>query len=491
MGDSSVKMLEGFRREREFMEKVRQCGGFDIEHLMKAKPGLCNFVASETTKDKPAPRYIVLYARLGIHKYNMIQGTNLELHGIEKYNVFHKVPYSIYFVTAVAKDPAAGGSLVTFQTSFYEEVFGVKSLSCFIARPKPGPHEEDNAYNLWVQSDDEFEDKSELPEWPGENAFDDKKHYYVVKKSELRENDWIRVYLELAFLTAHLSIRSLDLSKVVITKVAVYTSDEDMALPNEKLNARNAIFYIKYKYCPNENEAHGCKPTRDGVAIGTNLELHGIEKYNVLRKIPYFIHFVTAVAKDPAAGGSLVTFQTSFYEEVYGKSLSCFIARPKPGPHEEDNAYNLWVQSDNESDDETEDKSELPEWPGENAFDDKKHYYVVEKSELGKNDWIRVYLELAFLVPNLSIRSLDLSKVVITKVAVYTSDEDMALPNEKLNARNAIFYIKYKYCPNENEDHGCKPTRDGVAIVRRKMDKISGYTTLSFQGDCNWRDTFL
>nr|VDD19242.1 unnamed protein product [Brassica oleracea] len=179
MGDSSAKMLEGFRKEREFMEKVRQCGGFDIEHLMKAKPGRCNFMALEITKDKPAPRYIVLYARLGIHKYNMIQGTNLELHGIEKYNVFHKIPYFIHFVTAVAKDPAAGGSLVTFQTSFYEEVYGVKRLSCFIARPKPGPHEEDNAYNLWVQSDDESddesEDKSELPECPGENAFDDKK----------------------------------------------------------------------------------------------------------------------------------------------------------------------------------------------------------------------------------------------------------------------------------------------------------------------------
>ncbi|CAN6847790.1 unnamed protein product [Brassica oleracea] len=271
MGDSSAKMLEGFRKEREFMEKVRQCGGFDIEHLMKAKPGRCNFMALEITKDKPAPRYIVLYARLGIHKYNMIQGTNLQLHGIEKYNVFRKIPYFIHFVTAVAKDPAAGGSLVTFQTSFYEEVYGVKRLSCFIARPKPGPHEEDNAYNLWVQSDDESddesEDKSELPEWPGENAFDDKKHFYVVKKSELRENDWIRVYLELAFLVPNSSIRSLDLSKLVITKVAVYTSDEDMALPNEKLNARNAIFYIKYEYCPNENKDHGCKPTRDGVAI--------------------------------------------------------------------------------------------------------------------------------------------------------------------------------------------------------------------------------
>ncbi|CAF1885089.1 unnamed protein product [Brassica napus] len=55
MGDSSAKMLEGFRKEREFMEKVRQCGGFDIEHLMKAKPGRCNFMALEITKDKPAP----------------------------------------------------------------------------------------------------------------------------------------------------------------------------------------------------------------------------------------------------------------------------------------------------------------------------------------------------------------------------------------------------------------------------------------------------
>ncbi|CAN6969236.1 unnamed protein product, partial [Brassica oleracea var. botrytis] len=213
-------------------------------------------------------------------------------------------------------------------------------------------------------------------------------------------------------------------------------------------------------------------------------------------------------------------------EYSYGvKRLSCFIARPKPGPHEEDNAYNLWVQSDDESDDESEDKSELPEWPGENAFDDKKHYYVLtivffftlaSSPSFRENDWIRVYLELAFLVPNSSIRSvgtssflffscllsiittrlssyfcqLDLSKLVITKVAVYTSDEDMALPNEKLNARNAIFYIKYEYCPNENKDHGCKPTRDGVAIVRRKMDKISGDTTLSFQGDCDWRDIF-
>ena len=54
--------------------------------------------------------------------------------------MYRKVPYSIHYVTAVAKDPAAGGSLVTFQSKFYEEGFHVKRLTCSIARPKPGPH---------------------------------------------------------------------------------------------------------------------------------------------------------------------------------------------------------------------------------------------------------------------------------------------------------------------------------------------------------------
>lgn len=51
-----------------------------------------------------------------------------------------KVAYSTYYVTAVAKDPAVGGSLITFQTSSYIQGFDVKSLTCSFARPKPEPH---------------------------------------------------------------------------------------------------------------------------------------------------------------------------------------------------------------------------------------------------------------------------------------------------------------------------------------------------------------
>lgn len=190
-------MLEGFRREREFMGKVRQCGvslfiffwfcnesihriyiyylyhiifvwllvrgsissiwwkqnqAFVISWLRRPQrinppPGTSSYMLGWGSTSTIWSRWqkfkkLIVFVSWSCNLINTSssQGTNLELHGIEKYNVFHKVPYSIYFVTAVAKDPAAGGSLVTFQTSFYEEVFGVKSLSCFIARPKPGPH---------------------------------------------------------------------------------------------------------------------------------------------------------------------------------------------------------------------------------------------------------------------------------------------------------------------------------------------------------------
>ncbi|KAL0872795.1 hypothetical protein Bca101_022500 [Brassica carinata] len=163
------------------------------------------------TKDHCPHDDIIVYAKLGIHKYNMIQGTNLKLISVEKYNVRPKVAYSTYYVTAVAKDPAVGGSLITFQTSSYIQGFDVKSLTCSFARPKPEPHEH-CGYNRPTECGPI--DRGRLPEWPADNAFDDKTRYYVVKKSELRKNDWIRLYLELAFLNANLSLPNINLVKV-------------------------------------------------------------------------------------------------------------------------------------------------------------------------------------------------------------------------------------------------------------------------------------
>lgn len=258
----AVTELARLRKRDEFWMKVAECGGFDIEHLMEKKPPSCNIIARKFTKDFCPRNNIIVYANLGIHKYNMIQGTNLQLSSVEKYNVRPKVAYTTYHVTAVAKDPAVGGSLITFQTGSYIQGFDVKSLTCFIARPKPEPHE-DQTYNRSTECGPI--DRGSLPEWPADNAFDDKNRYYVVKKSELRKNDWIRLYLELAFLNANLSLPDINLSKLFIMKVAVETR-ENIDSPKERLNARNATFYIKYKYCPNKS-SRACKFARERIAI--------------------------------------------------------------------------------------------------------------------------------------------------------------------------------------------------------------------------------
>ncbi|CAN6918846.1 unnamed protein product [Brassica oleracea] len=274
----AVTKLARLRKRNEFRKKLAESGGFDIEHLMKKKPHSCDITAWKVSKDHCPLDNIIVYAKLGIHKYNMIQGTNLQLSSIEKYNVRPKVAYFTYFVTAVAKDPAVGGSLITFQTSSYIQGFDVKSLTCFIARPKPEPHGKSGVFYLLCVEDQGDNrptecgpiDRGRLPEWPADNAFDDKTRYYMVKKSELRKNDWIRLYLELAFLDSNLSLPNINLSKLVIMKVAVETR-ENMESPKERLNARNATFYIKYKYCPNKSrracKVDGCRATRERIAI--------------------------------------------------------------------------------------------------------------------------------------------------------------------------------------------------------------------------------
>lgn len=64
-----------------------------------------------------------------------------------------------------------------------------------------------------------------------------------MKDSELQDNDWIRIYLELAVATTDRNREASDfgLSNLEIVDVAIDANDE------EGLNARNATFYIRYK----------------------------------------------------------------------------------------------------------------------------------------------------------------------------------------------------------------------------------------------------
>ncbi|XP_010412985.1 PREDICTED: UPF0725 protein At3g19520-like [Camelina sativa] len=247
--------------EYEFWVRLGEAGGFDIEHLIDTKPPSCLVGCRKFDKNDDYTADIVLFARMGIHRYNMIQGTNLQFSYIEKYNYRPSRVYTAYYLTLVAKDPDAGNSLLTFQTRVVDEDFDIKKLSCSIAGPKTEAQGNPlRRQNLDPEPVDDFY-KGRLPEWPlSENAFYDKKRFHLLKKSELRKYDWIRLYMELAFLFSNLwRPKNPKLSNLVIVMVAIETKD-NVEPSSERLKAKNANFYIKYKYYPSKARPPKVRP---------------------------------------------------------------------------------------------------------------------------------------------------------------------------------------------------------------------------------------
>ncbi|EOA17164.1 hypothetical protein CARUB_v10005432mg [Capsella rubella] len=158
----------------EFWVRVEESQGFDVEHLMETKPEWCLLHYETSDFDSE----VLLYAKFGIHNYNMLQGKNLQLSCIEKCNTRPNYAFSRYYITLVAKDPAAGGSFVPFQTKVFEQgCKNIKTLAVCIARVKSesqeNPELPGSVYDCAQVS---------LPdEWPSEDSFSDKKRYYVVR----------------------------------------------------------------------------------------------------------------------------------------------------------------------------------------------------------------------------------------------------------------------------------------------------------------------
>lgn len=82
-----------------------------------------------------------------------------------------------------------------------------------------------------------------LPEFPQENPFENENRFYLVDESELEDNDWIRLYLELSVARSDWTSKDHDLSHLKIVNVAI----ETMEPPSESsLTAKNATVYIRY-----------------------------------------------------------------------------------------------------------------------------------------------------------------------------------------------------------------------------------------------------
>ncbi|KAJ0244307.1 hypothetical protein HA466_0189630 [Hirschfeldia incana] len=161
---------------------------------------------------------------MGLHRYNLLQGTKFKLKGVRKYIKTRGSPAATYYITLYAIDQAGGGSSrQTFQIQISQESCGEFMLTCDIARIRG---ESKSAKQTMLVD-------FRLPEWPPENPFE----RYCLAKEELKSNDWIRLYLELTLGTKD---RYGD-SKFKLEIVNVAT---DLVPPG--LNAKNATFYIRY-----------------------------------------------------------------------------------------------------------------------------------------------------------------------------------------------------------------------------------------------------
>ncbi|KAH0894119.1 hypothetical protein HID58_056548 [Brassica napus] len=240
--------------------------GFDVNYNKQLPPRL---VLVPCTWSK---NYVIgLYGRIGLQCYNLQKGTNLKFKHLEKHST-ELTGYFSYYITLEATDPATG-SVCSFQTQFSDagsrislgtritwftiasRIKQIRKISSYSIRTGPALFK--HTTNEPVDDEWEEEDtpgihelyKGPIPKWFSDEARErDSKKYYVVPESELHDNDWLQLLMEVAFfskadrrLDAYLP---LELNSVVVETLEDYTTE-----PSEKLKADNAIFYISYKCC--------------------------------------------------------------------------------------------------------------------------------------------------------------------------------------------------------------------------------------------------
>ncbi|XP_013750804.1 UPF0725 protein At1g23950-like isoform X2 [Brassica napus] len=220
-------------RGRRLPEKKKRLLGFDIE--IEGAP--CYFGGMSVYKGGvDCPLVVKLYATVGLHRYNMLEGTNLHLHEIEKYVVVCTIMPVSYYITLIAEDPATS-SFVTFQTHVDQRSLGQIDFTCYISRPKGTKSE---IYPT------QFFDAKDLPDkWPSKEAFADQSRFlYKMQKSDWEEHDWIRLYMEFSFFNRHRCLNH-NMSDLKILDVVVETEEN---VPHETVlkSLRNVLVYIRY-----------------------------------------------------------------------------------------------------------------------------------------------------------------------------------------------------------------------------------------------------
>ncbi|KAG7597723.1 Protein MS5 [Arabidopsis suecica] len=249
-------MISGSRDEClhaawDYWRRLDESECFDIEGI-EAPPGAIALIPYDCQLPNsfhPLPLWVKLYASAGLHRFNMLQGTNFKLGYVMKFNK-RLALLSPYYITLLAHD-SVSGSHQSFQVLVNEQSVGKLNIIIPIARPKGV------TTNERLIPCDSFSVDDKLPQWPSHDSFNDTKRFYLVKESELQNNDWINLYLQLVLCAIQrVRISDSDLSKLKIVKAVIETK-EDMVSPNERLNAKTAVVYITFKGLANARIAAG------------------------------------------------------------------------------------------------------------------------------------------------------------------------------------------------------------------------------------------
>ncbi|XP_010436352.1 PREDICTED: UPF0725 protein At4g28920-like [Camelina sativa] len=201
---------------QKYLRQVQESDGFDIGYFRNARTR----INPVPMKDESGYTHdIELYARLGLHCYNLQKGTNLRFLDIPKYNTEGTRFFSGYYITSEAH----------ITTTLY-------ALFKLPTGPRATPIEHERRWEDEV-IDDFY--KGEMPKWLTKDelaATKDKGQYYELQESDLLENEWLHLYAEFAL---YLNWRGFP--------VIVHTQESGEESPQLKLKANNAIFYMSFK----------------------------------------------------------------------------------------------------------------------------------------------------------------------------------------------------------------------------------------------------
>ncbi|KAJ0231622.1 hypothetical protein HA466_0297470 [Hirschfeldia incana] len=209
----------------------------------------------------------LLCAKIGIHCYNLENGTNFER------LYWPEVAEHTGVLTIDAYDPARACSC-KFETKVWypsenKDCFHVITSRCR-ALPPPTPEEEEKEESGFdIHSVDELF-KGHMPDWlPG----DSKLQYYEMKGSEVKQaKGWLELYAELAwYAEKQTDPYMFEYGKPFeLLEIVVQTKDVVHSMENLKLD--NAVFYISFRTMCGVACKGVIRRTRDGRPEHLSLE---------------------------------------------------------------------------------------------------------------------------------------------------------------------------------------------------------------------------